>query len=65
MILGTILASVGGGLLMLFNTKTTTAQRIGYQALVGVGIGVGWQQPIVAVRTVFRMEDIPTTTAII
>ena len=65
MILGTILTSVGGGLLTLLNPTTTTAQWIGYQALVGVGIGVGWQQPIVAVQTVLRMEDVPTATAIL
>ncbi|KAE8405400.1 putative efflux pump antibiotic resistance protein [Aspergillus pseudonomiae] len=65
MILGTILTSVGGGLLTLFNPTTTTAQWIGYQVLVGVGIGVGWQQPIVAVQTVVSMEDLPTATAIL
>ncbi|PWY93640.1 putative efflux pump antibiotic resistance protein [Aspergillus sclerotioniger CBS 115572] len=65
MILGTILTSVGGGLLTLFNPGITSAAWIGYQVLVGVGIGVGWQQPIVAVQTVVGMEDVPTATAIL
>ncbi|PLB46059.1 putative efflux pump antibiotic resistance protein [Aspergillus steynii IBT 23096] len=65
MILGTIVTSVGGGLLTLFNPNTSTAAWIGYQVLVGVGIGLGWQQPIVAVQTVSSMADVPTATAIL
>ncbi|KAI0009522.1 putative efflux pump antibiotic resistance protein [Xylariaceae sp. FL0662B] len=65
MILGTVLTSVGAGLLTLFNPATTTAQWIGYQALLGLGIGVGWQQPLVAIQTVLDMEDVPTGTAVL
>lgn len=39
MILGTILTSIGGGLISLFNPTTSTAEWICYQALVGVGVG--------------------------
>ena len=65
MILGIILTSIGGGLLTLFDPDITSPAWIGYQVLVGVGIGVGWQQPIVAVQTVVDMEDVPTATAIL
>ncbi|KAH8423653.1 MDR family MFS transporter [Aspergillus melleus] len=65
MILGTIITSVGGGLLTLFNPNTSTAAWVGYQVLVGVGIGLGWQQPFVAVQTVSSMADVPTATAIL
>jgi hypothetical protein len=65
MILGTVLTSIGGGLLTLFNQSTPSAAWIGYQVLVGFGIGVGWQQPIVAVQAAVDMEDVPTTTAIL
>ncbi|KAE8147316.1 putative efflux pump antibiotic resistance protein [Aspergillus avenaceus] len=65
MILGTILTPVGGGLLTLFNPATTTAEWIGYQALVGIGIGLGWQQPIIAIQAAVSIEDVPTATAIL
>jgi hypothetical protein len=66
MILGTILTSIGGGLLTLFDRlPVSSASWIGYQVLVGFGIGVGWQQPIVAVQAAVNMEDVPITTAIL
>lgn len=63
MILGTILASVGAGLLLLFTPNVTAASWIGYQAIVGLGIGFGWQQPFVAVQTVLDIKDVPIATA--
>lgn len=65
MIVATVLTSVGGGLLTLFSPAISSAAWIGYQALVGFGIGVGWQQPIVAVQAAVDMEDVPITTAIL
>lgn len=61
-IIGTILTSIGGDPFTLFNTKTISMEWIGYYVLVGfgIGIGVGWQQPIIAV-----MADAPTATAAI
>lgn len=65
MIIGTILTSVGAGVLTLLTTTTTPAEWIGYQALVGLGIGFGWQQAIVAVQTVLDLNDVPIATAIL
>lgn len=65
MIAGTVLASVGSGLLTLFTPDTTMAKWIGYQALVGLGIGFGWQQPLVAVQTVLDLADVPIATAML
>lgn len=49
MIVASILTSIGGGLLTLLNPSIPSAVWIGFQVLVGFGIGIGWQQPIVAV----------------
>lgn len=65
MIVATVLTCIGGGLLTLLNPSVSSASWIGYQALVGFGIGVGWQQPIVAVQAAVDMEDVPITTAIL
>ena len=65
MITGTVITSVGAGLLTLLTTHVSVAAWIGFQALVGLGIGLGWQQPLVAVQTVLNLEDVPIATAIL
>ncbi|CEJ82418.1 hypothetical protein VHEMI02484 [[Torrubiella] hemipterigena] len=65
MIIATILTSIGGGLLTHFHPTISSASWIGYQALVGFGIGVGWQQPIVAVQAAVSIDDVPITTAVL
>ncbi|OAA51164.1 Major facilitator superfamily domain, general substrate transporter [Beauveria brongniartii RCEF 3172] len=65
MIAETVLTSIGGGLLTLLDPSVSSAVWIGFQALVGFGIGVGRQQPIVAVQAAVDIKDVPITTAII
>ncbi|RYP71127.1 hypothetical protein DL771_005061 [Monosporascus sp. 5C6A] len=65
MYIGTVITSLGAGLLTLFNPGTMSAQWIGYQAMVGLGIGFGWQQPLVAVQTALDLKDVPVATAIL
>lgn len=66
MILGTIMTSIGAGMLTIFNTTTTPGQWIGYQLLIGLGIGFGWQQAIVAVlQTVLYITDVPIATVVL
>ncbi|KAM3527517.1 hypothetical protein NHJ13051_002931 [Beauveria bassiana] len=65
MIAATVLTSIGGGLSTLLDPSVSSAVLIGFQALVDFGIGVGWQQPIVAVQAAVDMKDVPITTAII
>ncbi|GAB1202583.1 hypothetical protein APSETT445_001202 [Aspergillus pseudonomiae] len=59
MILGTILASVGAGLLSTLSTDTSNGRLIGYQALYGIGVGLGFGQPSYVVQTVLSEADIP------
>lgn len=65
MIVGTSIAAVGFGLLTTFEPDTGRPAWIGYQVLVGAGLGLGFQQPFIAVQTVLDMKDVPTGTSVI
>ncbi|KAK6343117.1 hypothetical protein TWF718_008490 [Orbilia javanica] len=62
---GMLLFSIGAGLITTFDVDTNSAHWIGYQVLAGLGVGVGFQVPVLAVQTVLHMDDIPVGTAII
>lgn len=65
MIACSVVASVGYGLTTTFRPDTGSAAWIGYQVILGVGIGVGFQQPLIAVQTVLDIEDVPTGASVI
>ncbi|KAI9694023.1 MAG: MFS sugar transporter [Bathelium mastoideum] len=59
-----VLASIGAGLLSTFKTNTGHSMWIGYQIIFGFGVGMGMQQPLIAVQTVLPKKDHPIGTAI-
>ncbi|KAI0137054.1 putative efflux pump [Xylariales sp. AK1849] len=65
MIAGTILMSVGAGLISMFNPDTPSSVWIGYQIVYGAGVGLGMQQPLMAVQTALDIKDVPTGTSVI
>lgn len=66
MILSTICTAIGAGLLTTWTTTIPTSTTLGYQVVVGIGLGLGLVQPLMAAQVVLTMEDIPTgTTAMI
>ncbi|KAK7951028.1 efflux pump antibiotic resistance protein [Apiospora aurea] len=65
MIVSTVLMSIGAGLLSTFQPATSRAAWIGYQVIFGFGVGIGMQQPLIAVQAVLSMADVPTGTAIV
>jgi hypothetical protein len=65
MILGTILMSVGSGLMSTFSPSTSAALRILYPAFFGLGVGSSFQMPTIATQTVLSDEDIPLGTTVI
>lgn len=65
MIAGTVLMSIGAGLLSTFIPDTMTGKWIGYQILFGLGVGFGMQQPMMAVQTALNIKDIPTGSAVV
>ncbi|KAF7377761.1 Major facilitator superfamily transporter [Mycena sanguinolenta] len=58
-ILSSVLVTAGTGLLSTFTLYTRAEQWIGFQAIYGLGLGVGTHQPLVAAQTVLSHEDIP------
>ncbi len=68
MVAGTVAMSAGAGLLAFrFRPDTGPAAWIGYQLLFGAGVGLGMQQPLMAVQTVLAadMRDVPTGTSVV
>ncbi|KAJ7165618.1 major facilitator superfamily domain-containing protein [Mycena crocata] len=65
MILSSVIAGVGGGLLSTFTVTTAHAHWIGYQVVYGLGVGFGMQQPVLAAQTVLSLQDIPTGTSLV
>ncbi|KAI1125926.1 MFS general substrate transporter [Nemania abortiva] len=65
MIVGVILAAIGGGLLTTWTPATNTGTWIGYQILFGAGVGLSLQQPLIAVQTVLDIKDVPVGTSVI
>ncbi|EPS31140.1 hypothetical protein PDE_06095 [Penicillium oxalicum 114-2] len=59
----TAICAIGTGLITLYDVDMSTAKWIGYQIVVGAGIGAGLQIPMTAVQTVLSPEDIPVGTA--
>ncbi|OGM45192.1 efflux pump antibiotic resistance protein [Aspergillus bombycis] len=60
-----ILMSVGSGLLSTLQVHSGHAHWIGYQFLVGAGVGSGLQTAFAAPQCVLPLEDIPIGTAVV
>lgn len=65
MIGSSVLMAIGAGLLTTFETNTGHSKWIGYQAIFGIGVGMGMQQILIAVQTVLPPADVPTGTALV
>ncbi|KAL6230449.1 hypothetical protein BDW75DRAFT_222627 [Aspergillus navahoensis] len=61
----TAIASVGAGLVTLYSIDISSGKWIGYQILIGAGVGAGFQVPMTAVQTALasKPDDIPQGTA--
>lgn len=55
-----IMMPVGAGLVSTFTTITNHSRWIAYQFIFGFGLGIGMQQPSVAVQAVLARKDVPT-----
>jgi hypothetical protein len=65
MIGSSILTAIGVGLMFTFTPETNHSAWIGYQAIAGIGIGLGMQQPLIAVQTVLDISQVPIGTSVI
>jgi len=60
-----VFMSIGYGLCSTFSPHTTTGEWIGYQILFGVGRGIGFQMPIVAVQHTLPPAQAPLAISLI
>ncbi|CEJ56389.1 hypothetical protein PMG11_02597 [Penicillium brasilianum] len=63
LIVSAAIAAIGTGLITLYDIDISAGKWIGYQIVVGAGVGAGFQVPMTAVQTVLKPEDIPIGTA--
>ncbi len=62
---GSIVGTVGAGLLYTLNTTSSHGHWIGYQILTGLGLGTALQIPIIAAQGSVSAADISSVTAMI
>lgn len=65
MFVGSAFLAIGSGLCTTFKVNSGHPQWIGYQVIIGIGAGLGFQQCINALQTVLPLQDIPIGIAII
>lgn len=65
MVLATIVTPIGEGLMTTWTVNTSFSHWVGYQALTGLGIGLGQQQPQIAIQAVLPKPDIPAGASIV
>lgn len=61
-IFSTAIMAIGAGLITTFDVDTIFGKWFGYQVLTGLGAGVGFNVPLIAVQTVLPLDDIPIGT---
>ncbi|KAI0406736.1 MFS general substrate transporter [Xylaria palmicola] len=65
MIISTILASIGAGLLTTFDPNTGSPKWIGYQVIYGLGVGFSRQTPLICMSSVLALQDVPIGSGIV
>lgn len=65
MIGGSICMSIGAGLMTILTPHTSGVVRSVNLAIFGVGVGIGFQQPMIAAQTVLKGRDIPLGTSVV
>ena len=62
---GSVVGTIGAGLLYTLDTHTSTGKWIGYEIVAGVGWGVAFQVPIIAIQGTTEASDLSSVTAIL
>jgi hypothetical protein len=65
MIASSIIMTIGAGLLTTLETDSNHSKWIGYQAIFGIGLGLGMQQPMIVAQAALKPADVPSGTAIV
>jgi MFS transporter, DHA2 family, glioxin efflux transporter len=64
MVISSVIGTVGCGLIYTLNLHSSPGAWIGYQALAGMGIGFGFQIPIIANQASVAMSDLSSASAV-
>ena len=64
-LVGSILTTIGSGLLYTLDINSGSNQWIGYQVLAGIGIGLAMQTPVIIGQASVEASDLSTVTAMI
>ena len=65
MAVGTTILSVGCGLVYTLDADSPPSQWIGYQALVGIGVGLVLQIPVIVCQAISEPSDLSSISAIV
>ena len=65
MVIGSAMGTVGCGLCYTLDINTSSSHWIGYQAITGIGIGLGMQIPMMACQDAVGMMDLSSVSAIV
>ena len=65
MVIGSAIGTVGCGLCYTLDINSGSSHWIGYQAITGIGIGLGQQIPIMACQGAVGMMDLSSVSAIV
>jgi len=65
MLASSTITSIGIGLITTFKPDSRPGVWIGYQVIIGYGIGLGMQQPMLACQVVLSKKDVPIGTSLI
>ncbi|EXJ94025.1 hypothetical protein A1O1_02418 [Capronia coronata CBS 617.96] len=65
MAVGSVLAAVGSGLVYTLDVNSDSSKWIGYQALVGIGLGLIFQIPVIVGQAVVKPSDLSSVSAVI
>ncbi|CAI6254181.1 unnamed protein product [Periconia digitata] len=63
--LGSIIFTIGSGMLYTLQVNSGPSKWIGYQVLTGIGCGASVQIPFIAVQVVASEKDMPTANALV
>lgn len=65
MIVGACLMAVGSGLITTWDMGSKSGEWIGFQVILGLGVGWTMQHPNLAIQIVLAKQDVPTGTALL
>lgn len=60
---GTFLLTLGFGLFIAFDAYTTTAKAVGFLIVAGVGSGVLFEAPLIAIQSQVEQQNVASATA--